>query len=130
MICKTSSHALPDLYEASIAELQDGLVKGSFSSVQLVKVSSSFGGCLTKPLLELSQAYLRRIAEVNLEGPALHAIIETNLQALSQAAALDDERKVKGSRGPLHGIPLLLKDNIATLHEEGEIRCITLLRCQ
>lgn len=101
MICKTSSHALPDLYEASIAELQDGLVEGSFSSVQLVK------------------AYLRRIAEVNLEGPALHAIIETNLQALSQAAALDDERKVKGSRGPLHGIPLLLKDNIATLHEEG-----------
>jgi amidase len=101
MICKTSSHALPDLYEASIAELQDGLVEGSFSSVQLVK------------------AYLRRIAEVNLEGPALHAIIETNLKALSQAAALDDERKVKGSRGPLHGIPLLLKDNIATLHEEG-----------
>jgi amidase len=130
MICKTSSHALPDLYEASIAELQDGLVEGSFSSVQLVKVSSCFGGCLTQPLLELSQAYLRRIAEVNLEGPALHAIIETNLKALSQAAALDDERKVKGSRGPLHGIPLLLKDNIATLHEEGEIRCIALLCCQ
>ncbi|KAG1888408.1 amidase signature domain-containing protein, partial [Suillus subluteus] len=93
--------ALPDLYEASIAELQDGLVEGCFSSVQLV------------------EAYLRRIVEVNLEGPALHAIIETNLKALSQAAALDDERKVKGSRGPLHGIPLLLKDNIATLHEEG-----------
>lgn len=101
MIYKTSDRALPDLYEASIAELQDGLVEGNFSSVQLVK------------------AYLRRIVEVNLEGPALHAIIETNPKALSQAAALDDERKVKGSRGPLHGIPLLLKDNIATLHEEG-----------
>ncbi|KAG1718649.1 amidase signature domain-containing protein [Suillus lakei] len=100
MICKTSSRALPDLYEASIAELQDGLVEGHFS-VQLVK------------------AYLSRIVEVNLNGPALHAIIETNLKALTQAAALDDERKVKGSRGPLHGIPLLLKDNIATLHEEG-----------
>ncbi|KAG0699099.1 amidase signature domain-containing protein [Suillus ampliporus] len=96
-----SSGALPDLYEASIAELQDGLVNGRFSSVQLVK------------------AYLSRIEEVNLKGPALHAIIETNAKAVSQAAALDDERKNKGSRGPLHGIPLLLKDNIATVHEEG-----------
>ncbi|KAG0703594.1 amidase signature domain-containing protein [Suillus ampliporus] len=101
MSFKASSGALPDLYEASIAELQDGLVKGHFSSVQLV------------------QAYLSRIEEVNLKGPALHAVIETNQKALSQASALDDERKDKGSRGPLHGIPLLLKDNIATLHEEG-----------
>jgi len=46
-------------------------------------------------------------------------VIETNKNALSQAADLDVERKAKGSRGPLHGIPLLLKDNIATLHEEG-----------
>lgn len=51
----------------------------------------------------------------------MHAVIETNPQALAQAAVLDAERKAKGSRGPLHGIPLLLKDNIATLHEEGEI---------
>ena len=71
------------------------------------------------------QAYLSRIEEVNFKGPALHAVIETNPKALSQAADLDDERKVKGSRGPLHGIPLLLKDNIATLHEEGEIHCVT-----
>ncbi|KAG2366491.1 amidase signature domain-containing protein [Suillus spraguei] len=92
---------VPDLYEASIAELQDGLAQGLFSSVQLVK------------------AYLSRIEEVNLKGPALHAVIETNPKALTQAAALDNERKEKGSRGPLHGIPLLLKDNIATLYEEG-----------
>ena len=65
------------------------------------------------------QAYLARIDEVNLKGAALHAIIETNRNALSQAAELDAERKAKGSRGPLHGMPLLLKDNIATLHEEG-----------
>jgi amidase len=63
---------------------------------------------------------LNRIEEVNFKGPALHAVIETNPIALSQAAAFDNERKDKGSRGPLHGIPLLLKDNIATLHEEGE----------
>ncbi|KAG8216099.1 amidase signature domain-containing protein [Butyriboletus roseoflavus] len=90
-----------DLYEAGIAELQQGLEKGQFTSVDLIK------------------AYLARIEEVNLKGAALHAVIETNPQALVQAAALDAERKAKGSRGPLHGIPLLLKDNIATLHEEG-----------
>ncbi|KAG2134791.1 amidase signature domain-containing protein [Suillus clintonianus] len=101
MTRRASSCALPDLYEASIAELQDGLIEGHFSSVQLVK------------------AYLSRIEEVNLKGPELHAVIETNPIALSQAAALDNERKDKGGRGPLHGIPLLLKDNIATLHEEG-----------
>ncbi|KAG1888411.1 amidase signature enzyme [Suillus subluteus] len=101
MTSNAFSGTLPDLYEASIAELQDGLVQGLFSSVQLVK------------------AYLSRIEEVNLKGPALHAVIETNPKALTQAAALDDERKEKGSRGPLHGIPILLKDNIATLYEEG-----------
>jgi amidase len=72
-----------------------------------------------------SQAYFDRIEEVNLKGPALHAVIETNPIALSQASALDDERNDKGGRGPLHGIPLLLKDNIATLHQEGEMSCIT-----
>ncbi|KAH7928860.1 amidase signature enzyme [Leucogyrophana mollusca] len=91
----------PDLYEASIAELQTGLEKGLFTSVDLVK------------------AYLARIDEVNLKGPALRAVIETNPKALTQAAELDKERREKGSRGPLHGIPLLLKDNIATLYEEG-----------
>ncbi|KIK96877.1 hypothetical protein PAXRUDRAFT_271662 [Paxillus rubicundulus Ve08.2h10] len=95
------STQLPDLYEAGIAELQQGLEKGHFTSVDLVK------------------AYLARIEEVNLNGAALHAVIETNPQALTQAAALDTERENNGSRGPLHGIPLLIKDNIATLHEEG-----------
>jgi amidase len=76
------------------------------------------------------QAYLSRIEEVNLKGPALRAVIETNPKALTQAAALDDERKEKGSRGPLHGIPLLLKDNIATLYEEGEVLCVTYIQHQ
>ncbi|KLO18977.1 amidase signature enzyme [Schizopora paradoxa] len=91
----------PDLYEASIAELQDGLEKGHFSSVDLVK------------------AYFARIEEVNLQGPALRAVIETNPSALQQAAELDAERKLHGPRGPLHGIPIIVKDNIATLHSEG-----------
>ncbi|EMD36838.1 hypothetical protein CERSUDRAFT_114758 [Gelatoporia subvermispora B] len=92
---------LPDLYEASVAELQEGLSKGLFTSADLVK------------------AYLARIEEVNLQGPALRAVLETNPKALEQAAALDEERKQSGSRGPLHGIPILVKDNIATLHSEG-----------
>ncbi|KAI0078089.1 amidase signature enzyme [Panus rudis PR-1116 ss-1] len=89
----------PDLYEASIAELQEGLSKNQFTSVDL--------------------AYFARIDEVNLKGPTLRAVIETNPSALAQAAALDRERRLTGPRGPLHGIPIILKDNIATLASDG-----------
>jgi amidase len=91
----------PDLYEASILELQAGLDAGQFTSVDLVK------------------AYFARIDEVNLKGPALRAILEMNPSALAQAAALDEERKSTGARSALHGIPVLLKDNIATIASEG-----------
>ena len=56
---------------------------------------------------------------MNLQGPTLRAVIETNPSALKQAAALDLERRTTGARGPLHGIPIILKDNIATLASEG-----------
>ncbi|KAG6901830.1 hypothetical protein C0995_007401 [Termitomyces sp. Mi166 len=95
------SVALPDLYEASIAELQAGLDAGHFSSVDLVK------------------AYFARIEEVNLNGPALRAVIETNPSAIAIAETLDIERKTTGPRSALHGIPVLLKDNIATIASEG-----------
>ncbi|KAG8736352.1 hypothetical protein FRC12_017667, partial [Ceratobasidium sp. 428] len=91
----------PDLYEASILELQAGLEKNQFTSVDLIR------------------AYLARIDEVNFTGAKLRAVIETNPSALKQAASLDDERKKSGKRSPLHGIPILLKDNIATLTCEG-----------
>lgn len=94
-------NALPDLYEASIVELQAGLDAGDFTSVDLVK------------------AYFARIAEVNLKGPQLRAILENNPSALTEAAALDQERKKSGKRSELHGIPVLLKDNIATVASEG-----------
>ncbi|KAE9396186.1 amidase signature enzyme [Gymnopus androsaceus JB14] len=68
--------------------------------------------------VDLVEAYLGRIDEVNLKGPALHAVIELNPSALMQARALDMERRTKGKRGPLHGIPILLKDNIATIASE------------
>ncbi|KIM38862.1 hypothetical protein M413DRAFT_419820 [Hebeloma cylindrosporum] len=91
----------PDLYEASVLELQQGLDAGHFSSADLVK------------------AYFARIDEVNLKGPGLRAVLELNPSALAQAALLDKERKSKGKRSVLHGIPILLKDNIATVASEG-----------
>lgn len=55
----------------------------------------------------------------------MRAVLETNPHVLAQAAVSDQERKTKGSLGlgPLHGIPILVKDNIATLHEEGRCVC-------
>ncbi len=64
---------------------------------------------------ELTAAYLDRIAAVDKAGPAINAIIELNPDALDIADQLDAERKAGHVRGPLHGIPILIKDNIATL---------------
>ncbi|MEO8502894.1 MAG: amidase [Acidobacteriota bacterium] len=82
--------------EATLSSLQDAMASGKTSS------------------RALTEAYLGRIAALDRQGPTLAAIIESNPEALQIAEALDAERKAKGSRGPLHGIPVLLKDNIAT----------------
>jgi amidase len=58
--------------------------------------------------------YLERIEEIDRRGPALNSVIETNPDALALAKSLDDEYRSKGPRGPLHGVPVLLKDNIDT----------------
>ncbi|KAJ6573109.1 amidase signature enzyme [Mycena vulgaris] len=97
----TRSPELPDLYEASVLELQKGLDAGHFTSVNLV------------------QAYFARIEEVNINGPGLRAVIELNPSAIEEATLLDIERKLTGKRSKLHGIPVLLKDNIATIAAEG-----------
>jgi len=62
----------------------------------------------------LTEKYLARIDEIDKRGPAINSIIELNPDALAIAAALDQERRDKGPRGPLHGIPILIKDNIDT----------------
>ena len=62
----------------------------------------------------VTEAYLERIEALNASGPRLYAVLETNPEALDIADALDRERAESGPRGPLHGIPLLLKDNIDT----------------
>ena len=62
----------------------------------------------------ITSLYLQRIEALNQKGPELRAVIETSPDALADADALDKERKQRGPRGPLHGIPVLLKDNIGT----------------
>ena len=84
------------LLEAGIEEIQAAYGAGTLTSVELV------------------QAYLDRIAAYDHNGPAITSIISIHPDALSQAAALDEERRQNGTRGPLHGIPVLLKDNINT----------------
>jgi amidase len=64
--------------------------------------------------LGLTQAYLERIEQLNHQGPAVNAVIELNPDALEIAEALDKERTAGQVRGPLHGIPILIKDNIDT----------------
>lgn len=85
-----------ELEEVTIAQLQEGLRSGQYTSVGL------------------TDRYIARIQELNLEQPELRAVLETNPEAHAIAEALDAERKEKGARGPLHGIPILLKDNIGT----------------
>jgi amidase len=85
-----------ELEEATIAELQAGMQKGRHTA------------------RSLAEAYLARIELVDRNGPTLRSVIEVNPDALAIAAGLDTERKAKGPRGPLHGIPVLIKDNIAT----------------
>lgn len=85
-----------ELDELGIAELQEGLAAGKYTA------------------RSLTEKYLARIEAVDRSGPAVNSIIELNPDALEQAAALDRERKDKGPRGPLHGIPVLVKDNLDT----------------
>ena len=84
------------VYEASITDLQAAMTSGRLTSVQLV------------------DAYLARIAAYDTRGPMLNALIRLNPRARADAAALDAERKAGRVRGPLHGIPIILKDNYDT----------------
>jgi amidase len=85
-----------ELDELTISDLQQALQSGKYTTRQLV------------------EKYSDRINDIDKKGPALSAVIEMNPDAESIAAALDRERKERGPRGPLHGIPILIKDNIDT----------------
>lgn len=97
-----SATALPDLAEASISDLQDGLQAGFFTSVQLTQVRCAFFKWICKLTLRL-QAYLRRIDEVQDE---IRSIIAKSPKAIDIAAERDAERAKGFVRGPLHGIPI------------------------
>ncbi|MEI9944421.1 MAG: amidase [Chitinophagaceae bacterium] len=94
----TTSGTVPafELDEESIASLQEKINAGKYSSEQL------------------TQLYLDRIKAIDKSGPVLNSVIEINPDALTIAKAMDDERKAGKTRGPLHGIPVLIKDNIDT----------------
>jgi amidase len=85
-----------ELEEITIAELQEGMKAGKYTA------------------RGIAERYMSRIAALDKHGPAVNSVIEVNPDALALAEASDKERKAKGARGPLHGIPMLIKDNIDT----------------
>lgn len=93
---KTSSIPDSELAEVTIAELQEGMKAERLSA------------------RSIAEAYITRIQQLDKDGPKINSIIELNPNAIGLAEALDLERKTSGPRGPLHGIPVLLKDNIDT----------------
>ncbi len=82
--------------EMTVTELQEGMASGRFTAHSI------------------TDKYLARIESIDKHGPAINSVIEVNPDAVSIAKALDKERKQKHVRGPLHGIPVLIKDNIDT----------------
>jgi amidase len=91
-----SSAASFELDEITVGELQDGMTSGRFTAHSI------------------TEKYLARIDAIDKHGPAINSVIEVNPDALEIAKGLDKERKQKHLRGPLHGIPVLIKDNIDT----------------
>jgi amidase len=85
-----------ELEETSISELAEGMASGKYTA------------------RSIAEEYLDRIEDIDQDGPTLRSIIELNPDALDIADALDNERKERNARSPLHGIPLLIKDNIDT----------------
>jgi amidase len=85
-----------ELDEMTAAQLQEAMTRGRLTSRQLV------------------EQYLRRIERIDRSGPTLRSVIEINPDAMALAEAMDAERKAGKVRGPLHGIPILIKDNIDT----------------
>lgn len=103
--------ATPEM--ASSAGTPGAAAAAAAAELSLADIAAAYAdGSLTSQ--RLTQLYLDRIARLDRQGPKLGAVIETNPSALSIAAELDRERRAKGPRGPLHGVPVLIKDNVET----------------
>ena len=96
LMSSCSKESQVDVEELTIEQIQSSYRSGSLTSVQLVG------------------SYLKNIEDMNLKGPALRAVIMVNPDALDIAKKLDKERAEGKVRGPMHGIPVLIKDNINT----------------
>ena len=90
----TTAQPAIDVVELSATDARDRMAAGQLTSEALTK------------------AYLDRIAKIDDAGPKLDSVIEINPKAVADAAALDAERKAGKVRGPMHGIPVLIKDNV------------------
>ncbi|MDX1481614.1 MAG: amidase family protein, partial [Woeseiaceae bacterium] len=86
-----------ELTDASIADINEAIDAGALDSERLTEL------------------FLARIAAYDQQGPALNAVIHLNPRAIEEARTLDRERETSGRRSPLHGIPVVLKDNIDTV---------------
>jgi amidase len=95
-LARAASAQTQDLEEMTVGDLQDRMRSGQLTA------------------RSIAEQYLARIESIDRNGPTLRSVIETNPDALSIADALDRERKDKRPRGPMHGIPVLIKDNIDT----------------
>jgi amidase len=97
-VAATTNTAIPpfEFEEVTLGELAEGMKSGKYTA------------------RSIAEQYLARIEALDRQGPALHSVIEVNPDALSIADALDKERKENNLHGPLHGIPILIKDNIDT----------------
>jgi amidase len=95
-LASVEDSAVFELDEETIGSLREKLASGKYTSEQLV------------------QLYLKRIEAIDATGPQLHSVIEVNPDAVAIAVAMDKELKAGKNRGPLHGIPVLIKDNIDT----------------
>jgi amidase len=93
---ETAGPSAFELDETTIADLRQAMESGKYSA------------------RGITELYLKRIDQIDRNGPAVNSVIEVNPDALAIAEALDDERKSGKVRGPLHGIPILIKDNIET----------------
>src|SRR5277367_866645 len=106
LLASTASLAAPDIVMSAHAPL-------TVEELTLADIAAAYAdGRLTSQ--RLTQLYLDRIHALDRRGPGLGAVLETNPRALDIAAELDRERQAHGARGPLHGVPILIKDNVET----------------